>query len=99
MELVSHPVMGILDERRARESAERLAAGTPTDFFSDEVRSVVGVADVVAHVAFFARGGGMTVVMRGAIGGGGRPAPLRVPPRGYSAAAGKGTCNKLTGKN
>jgi len=37
--------------------AERLSAGTATDFFSDEVRSVVWVGDIVSILASLARDG------------------------------------------
>lgn len=36
---------------------EKLEAGTPADFFTDEIRSVVGVTDVIAHIRFFIKGG------------------------------------------
>ena len=36
---------------------ERLASGTPTDFFDDEWRSVVAVEDIVAWLQWFIAGG------------------------------------------
>ena len=47
----------LADARSSRSSTqeERLAAGTPTDFFSDEVRSVVWVGDIVEVIIAAAR--------------------------------------------
>ena len=56
---------------------ERLAAGTPTDFFSDEVRSVVWVGDIVEVIIALLRGG-VTAEASGAYNMGGPANVTRV---------------------